>query len=319
MKTYNEIYPAERYADKILTYLRKVAAEKPNMYAKTKKRYEDLASVMMECSGLILSILEEDSLVPKNTDEFDELSSAGDDLKNKFDQLSKKFQQAEKFSSDSKMNSRKSDGDPIQPGHSSAHIYYRTCADYHQVLKEASACNFGYSEVNKCAQLLYKWFHTRFLPDVPDPDFLCKIEYLPSWITNFILVFGKYYEDKRINVFESTIERWCNRVESGTAGNYAIPFEIYKLDNDIKKGACKPDDYTISAVIINDILSSGKLYQLGPGEYEGDILYDPGDLPRIVNDRNPSLFPKIRTRISKMNQLISEIGLTPVGDGDADE
>lgn len=320
MKSYNEIYPAEGWADKILKYLQKVALEKPNMYAKTKRRYEALAYSLLDSASLIASILEEDSLVPSSNDEFDELSSTDDRIHKKLAEVNQRFRKTEEFST-SKFSTSDLDKHSESDGsdESSDYSYYDICKYYDVVLKGASVLNFGYSEVNECAKLLYLWFHTRFMPEIQDPDFTCQLRYLPIWITSFIIVYGKYFQQGKIAKFKEIVDRWCEKVQQGKGGIYAIPFQVYKIEKDFKDGVCQPSDYTIEAVIINDLLANGCLYRLGDNEYDGAVRYNSNDLVNVVRDRNPALFTKIRNRVVKRQELIREIGLTPVGDIDTNE
>lgn len=322
---YNEIYPSERWADKISKFLTQVVEQKPRMYAKTKKRYIDLGCVLLDCAYKIFSILEEDSLVPgESTDEFNDLESSVDNtqvLKDKLSDMVQKLQAVEDFS-----DTRKSYPTSSYPKPKDKSIvdvpkysYYETIEYYGQVFKEASIHNFGYTEVNDCAKLLNRWFQTRFLPEIQDPTFNCQIRYLPSWVSSFIIAYGKYYSLSKVDAFKSMLDKWCDKVESGNGGIYTMPYQIYQLDHDFKEGKCQPQDYTIEAVIISDILNSECLFKLMEGEFDGMVLYGQDDVVNVVKDRNPSLLPKIKTRIARRSSLVREIGLTPVGGFDVDE
>lgn len=300
MKTYHEIYPIEGWADKISKHLEAIAADKPNMYAKTKQRYEKLADSLLDSVAKIALILEEDSLVSKSNNEFDELSDNSSlSISDKLKQVNARFHQLENFSKDNVGTLN----------HIPGGVQHKETIDYFDmILREASVHNFGYSEVNECAKMLYQWFHTRFRPDFIDVDFKYNIHYIPTWICDFIILYGKYHHANQNKLFVKMIDKWCVEVTTGSKGNYAIPYEVYNLEKEFN-----PSDYTIDAVVINDILSSQYLYKLFEDEFQGVIHYDYNVLISVVKDRNPSLHSKVITRIAKRKELIKEIGLTPVG------
>lgn len=324
---YNEIYPAEGWAKKISKFLTRVVEQKPRMYAKTKRRYINLGCVLLDCVNKIFSILEEDSLVPEDTtDEFNDLASSTDTriLHEKLAEMTRKLQTVDDFAKPRRNSSLQAQSceEPSSESDSDdspKYSYYETIEYYDSVFKEASAHNFGYSEVNECAKLLYKWFHTRFAPDVPDSNFHCQIRYLPIWISSFIITYGRYYQASKLESFRSSLDKWCKKVDSGKGGNYAMPYDIYRLEHDFKEGKCQPEEYTLEAVVIADILVSEYLFLLGEDNFEGMVHYKFDDVANIVRDRNPSLMPQIKSRIAKRKLLVREIGLTPVGGSSIDE
>ena len=301
MKTYNEIYPIEGWAEKISRNLTKIADEKPNMYAKTKVRYQKLAESLLDSVEKIAIILESDSLVPKSNNEFYELSDKTESsISDKLNYINNRVHEAENFSANR--------FSPTYPKDGSVNSLKETLHYFDSILQSSSTINFGYSEVNECARLLYRWFHSRFCPDIENKQFKFQHRYLPTWICNFIILYGKYNSCNMNTQFKQMIESWCDGVDQGTAGNYAVPYEIYQLEkvND-------PADYTIDAVVMNDILTNECLYQLSDTPSQCILHYDHNILISVVRDRNPSLHSKIVTRIAKRRELIKVIGLTPVG------
>lgn len=329
MKTYYEIYPIEGWADKISKSLKEIAEDKnrPGMYSKTRTRYQNLANVLLNSLSSIAVILEENLLIPESNNEFDELSSSVDqlDILSKLQLLNNKFKKLEEFSNDSSslyksrslqnLNSgienieddESSDTSNSPPNVDLDITNNQTILYFDDILYQSSIHNFGYSEVNLCAKLIYKWFHTRFRSEY-SCDFKYNIKYIPKWISYFIMLYGKYHSEGRNSDFESMINTWCNRVESKENNVYSIPWEIYNLDK-----TSNPMDCTIDAIVINDILSDNMLYKLSSYEFKGIVNFECSLLITIIKERNPSLHPKIVTRIARRNELIKEIGLTPVG------
>lgn len=324
---YNEIYPAEGWAKKISEFLTRVVEQKPRMYAKTKRRYINLGCVLLDCVYKIFSILEEDSLVPEDTtDEFNDLASSTDTriLHEKLAEMTQKLKTVDEFAEPHrnvppKVERKEESHSESDSDDSPKYNYHQTIEYYDTIFKEASTHNFGFREVNECAKLLYKWFHTRFAPEIPDPDFHCQIRYLPTWVSSFIITYGRYYQECKLDTFRMALDRWCDKVERGEGGIYAIPFEIYRVESDFKKGTYQPKEYTLEAVVITDILINGYLFNLGEDNFDGMVRYNFDDVANVVKERNPSLLPKIRTRFAKRSELVREIGLTPVGGSDIDE
>jgi len=298
----------ERWAERISDCLDQVLEVRPGMYKKTKQRYENLADSLLKSAEKIAIILESDSLRSKNNDEFNELeplesspvNSAYDRIMTKLKNARNAVESESDFSSNS-INNRSS----------TENLFMKTyeAIDYFDsILCEASSFNFGYTEVNQCAEMLYYWFHTRFKPDVSDPTFKYNIQYLPEWICNFIILYGKYNSSKSNEQFVKLIDKWCTTVINGSCGNYAIPYEVFQLSKDKE-----PSDYTIDSVVINDLLMNGMLYKLSRDSCDCMIYLDPSLLIQIVKENNPSLHSKIVTRISHRKELIEEIKLTPTG------
>lgn len=321
MKTYYEIYPIEGWADKVSKSLKEIADDKnrPKMYSKTRKRYEHLANTLLNSLSSIAIILEENLLIPESNNEFDELASSDNlDILSKLQLLNDKFIQLEEFANNTNLHKPKSSSrtDPVPTNSSSSpkqsftnniNNNKESIKYFNDILYECTMHNFGYSEINECAKLLYKWFNTRFISKYSH-DFKYNIKYIPNWICYFIILYGKYHHDGRNQDFLYMINTWCENIISGNNTTYSIPYEIYKLDK-----TTNPLDCTIDAVVINDILSDGGMYKLSSYEHKGVINYEHDLVITVVKERNPSLHPKIVTRIARRGDLVREIGLTPVG------
>ena len=311
MDKYYEIYPMERWAEKISNGLDQVLEVRPGMYKKTKQRYENLAECLIQSAEKIAIILESDSLRSKNTDEFNELETSDESEVSAYQRIMKKLENVRDISD---LEHSFSSGNVHYSRSSGENLFVKTfeAIDYFDsVLSEASMYNFGYTEVNQCAEMLYYWFHTRFKPEVPDSTFKYNIQYLPEWICNFIILYGKYNHTDSNDQFVKLIDKWCTTVINGSCGNYAIPYEVYQLNKDKD-----PSDYTIDSVVISDLLMNGMLYKLSRDSCSCMIYLDPSLLIQIVKENNPSLHSQIVTRIAHRKELIEKIGLTPIGGSD---
>ena len=292
---YLEIYPMENCADKISKQLDQVLEVKPNMYAKTKDRYKKLAYSLLQSVEKISNILEDGCLVgdSHNSDEFDELSSSEDrcpaELSQAVDSVKDQIDSYSQFTSNSSRLSNK-----------------KILSTFAQVLEDASNYPFEYLEVRECAKFVYKWFKTRFIPDVKNLNFRYNIKHLPDWITYMIILYGYYQHLGKTEVLMKMLDRWCSDVQQDDTNTYAIPYEAYNLMRSVK-----PESFTMNAVVIGDLLMEGKYHLLTDTHFTcSNVCLQYAPVVSVVKSKNPSLLPVIRTRIAKQDQLIQDCNLT---------
>lgn len=293
---YLEIYPLENCADKISKQLDAIIESNPNMYSKTKKRYKKLAIDLLKSVEKITSILEADSLASVDRLEFDPGIESDMNVKDIVDavtDVNRKVNSLESFI-ESSTNS----------------INKATLSQYAKVIESASKHNFHYVEVNECASILYKWFFTRFISN-KNPRFRYKIDQIPIWICNIIIVYGKYLSHNNTEYCIDMFNRWCDSIVSSDSVIWAVPYEVYQLSRCV----C-PENYTMEAVIIGDILMD-ELFYLLTEDYSPGILCNLDCYPvaSSVKLNNPSLLPKIRTRLTNREDLIKDCHLTNLKGG----
>lgn len=303
---YLEIYPIENSADKIAKQLDAVLEAKPTMYAKTKDRYKKLMYSLLQSVEKISNILEEESLVPasNNSDEFDELSNedevgsielstAIESVKYQVDSYTH-FTSNSNSSADSKMSNRD--------------IIHR----FATVISSASFNVFKLKEATECAIVIDMWFQARFTPYIKNPKFRYSINQIPVWITYIIILYGKYQSMNEQDKFVDIFTRFRNDISTNLDNCWAVPYEVYDLMKNVK-----PDYFTMNAVVIGDILMEEKYHLLTEQYLKGsDVFLDCSPVAAVVKEKNPTLLPKIRTRISKQAELIDECNLTDIHKGD---
>ena len=278
-------------ADKIGSQLNLVLSEKPQIYSKTRERYKELAISLLSSVEKIASILEADSLagIDNKTSEFgtcnadvSDLSEAVIDAKNKIDSYTSFVS-----SSDTPLTN----------------VNRETLKRYGQVLEQASNHNFRCVEASECAYILNKWFKSRFSNN--KGEFKYNIAYLPEWITNIIILYGKYHSNDDSIGFVNMMTTWCDDLVKKPS-KWAVPYEVHQLSK-----CSDPSSYTIDAVVIGDILMDEILYQLTDSN-SPDIVSNLECYPVAsrVKLRNPSLLPIIRTRLAKQDSLLSKYNLT---------
>lgn len=283
---YLSIYSLENAAKKIADNLDLMLEQRPKMYEKTKVRYNNIALSLISSVEKIAKIAQLDMLSTQSSDEFSELSPIGFDenIDLALKQAQQEVETARAFSSNTS-NKISIDLNAIDK------IFY-----------EVSQIEFGWSEVNQCARLLYSWYHSRF---IEHPAQTCNYSYLGGWVTKFILQFGNHCAKHSADGFETSLYEWCKRLDISSV-IYAQPFFIYNILN-----SSEPAEFTLEAVLVNDLLYSKGLYQLS----ELYSMFDSQEVYRIVKNKNPALTPKINLRFAKQSDLIESVGFTKTLEG----
>ena len=291
---YLEIYPSEVAARKISRHLDKMAETKPRVYRKTLLRYKKLAYILIECVTKIIRMLQAEMLLSSENTEFselvsdfdieqiDELRSSVDDLGNLVDKKPS-------------TESRKLAGDTIK--------------QYKTVFKQASEMDFGYVEVNECAQMLNYWLARRFSGF--NSNFKYQIKQLPIWATFVVIAYGKYHSIGETTTFIKDFKDWCDKLDEDTSNCWALPYNIFNMMKVIE-----PSNFTVDAMVIYDLLINGCLYQL----MEIKIPMDSSYIAKLLKEYRPENAHAVRTRFTKQPELIDSLSLhstTDVGEADA--
>lgn len=280
---YLEIYPSEVAARKISKHLDKMVATKPRVYRKTLLRYRKLAYLLLECVTKIVRMLQSEMLLTSEDTEFQELVSDFDteqidELRNSIDDLGtlvdkKPTNESKKLSSD-------------------------TLRLYKSIFKQASNYDFGYVEVNECAQLLSYWFDCRFSGF--NRNFKFQVKQLPIWATFVVVAYGKYHSVGQTTKFVRDFKKWCDSLANDTSNCWALPHNVFNMAKTID-----PSNFTIDAMVIYDILINGCLYQLVDAKIPMDSSY----IAKLVKEYQPDRAHDVRTRFTKQQTLIESICL----------
>lgn len=313
---YLEIYPIENSADKIAKQLDLVLDAKPTMYAKTKDRYRKLAQSLLQSVEKISSILEEESLVSDSdyiSEEFDELSDGSNG--NQDSVLYAAVASAKnQVTSYTQFNASASKG--TQHVERAVMSNKEVFSKIAEVLSEASTHHFKCIQATECAALIYKWFECRFVSN-NNKDFKYSLKQVPVWITYLIILYGKYQSIGRLPEFYDMINNWCIQIREQHT-TWAVPYEVHELMSSVN-----PDDFTLNAAIIGDVLIDECYYKLTSTCMSGSSIYLYETPAFIIKQKNPSLSRKIALRFAKQQELADECNLIwaiePDTDIDADE
>ena len=282
---YLEIYPSEVAARKISKHLDKMAEIKPRVYQKTLLRYKNLAYLLIECVTKIVKMLQSETLLSSSNSEFQELVSDFDvkqleELKASVDNLGTLVDKTN--TSDSKR------------------IAGATIKEYKRIFHEASGYDFGYTEVNECAQLLDYWITRRF--SGLNQNFKYQITQLPTWATYVVIAYGKYRSIGETAKFLTDFKKWCDGLDNDFSNCWVLPHNVFAMTRTVN-----PDNFTLDAMVIYDLLVKGYLYYLTDSDVK--IQLDPSLIARLVKEYRPDLSHSVRTRFARQGDLIEQISL----------
>ena len=287
---YLEIYPSEVAAKKISNHLNKMIEVRPRVYRKTLLRYKKLAYLLLECATKIIRMLQSEMLLTSEDNEFQELVSDFDieqidELRDSVDNLGNLIER--KQSPESKK------------------LAAITLDRYCEIFKVASTLDFGYYEVNECAQLLWLWISQRFSGF--NPNFKFQIKQLPIWATFIVIAYGKYQSIGETTRFVTDFTNWCNGLDADTSNCWALPYNIFNMTKVID-----PNNFTVNAMVIYDLLINGCLYQLMDDNTK--IPMDSSYIAKLVKEYHPEYSRDVRTRFTRQSELITQICLHPTND-----
>lgn len=280
---YMEIYPSEVAARKISKHLDKLIEVRPRVYRKTLLRYKRLAYLLLECVTKIVKMLQSELLLSSGDAEFQELASDFDieqidELRDSVDDLGNLVDK--KDSNETKK------------------LAGETLKDYRTVFDNAATIDFGYVEVNECAELLNYWITRRF--NGSNPNFKYQIKQLPVWATFIVIAYGKYRSVGERFKFMQEFKSWCDSLVDNPGNCWALPYPVFNMTKNIE-----PDNFTVDAMVIYDLLIDKCLYRLMDGKIPMDSSY----IAKLVKEYHPEYSKLVQTRFSKRDELITEIGL----------
>lgn len=282
---YLEIYPSEVAARKISKHLDKMAEVKPRVYRKTLLRYKKLAYLLLECVTKIVRMLQSEMLLSSEDTEFQELVSEFDttqidELRNSVDDLGCLIEKT--------------------PNQDTKRLVSDTLRQYRSVFKQASEHDFGYTEVNECADLLDCWITHRF--SELNTNFKYQIKQLPIWATFIVIAYGKYHSTGNTGTFVVDFKKWCASLDRDYSNCWALPYNIFNMVKTVK-----PENFTVDAMVIYDILINGCLYQLIDGKTK--IPMDSSYIAKLIKEYQPDNARAVRTRFNKQKELVKSVNL----------
>ena len=267
-----DINSAEKAVKKLLAYAQDLSDTKPRMYQKSREKLMNLVEACSEIVTLVTSVIQDESLaedvVEFGSDTVDvDIESAINDMQTKLDQLcaftgmtpsGSAVQASTKSVSDSVFKGPES-LDNSKTVRSSKKIAFRK---YAQVLQDLSATSgsFKYPAITSCAKLLWNWFSNRFVNLPKNSKFKYNMTKFPTWIRDFVVLFGKSIRDNTYLDLCSKVSAWVDDISDSAespSNMYAIPFELFDFERNMKS-----DDMSLEAIVLWDILMDNGLSEL---------------------------------------------------------
>lgn len=226
MDKYIESAQVEKLVNRVKEVIVEASENNPNMYNKTKIKYREMASSLLDCVNLIADMLEEDLLDNSSdyvVDEFDELAVSAEEVENnkkKTEEIKNKMKEIE-----NKIDKVDEETPVIKkdPKNKS------TIAKVGKVLSELDTKKYENYETQECAKYITMWWKARFNPDIKNPNFRYQMSSIPEWIDSIVIAYGKYYHDNKMHDFDKQFKGWVKSAEKDMTNIYSTPYFIHEL------------------------------------------------------------------------------------------
>lgn len=254
MDKYVESAQVEKLVHRLKDVLTSASENNPNMYNKTKLRYRELASDLLDCVGIIADMLEEDLLdnsADYVVDEFEELSVPQHDLaaqKKETSAIKEKIKTIDEKVTNIDKETNVTHKDPRNK---------HTISKFGKILADLPDGEFQSEDAKECATYISQWWQARFNPDVKNPNFRYNMTKIPEWIDSIVIAYGKFQHDNKLKKFKKQFDSWIRSVETDVTNIYSTPFFIHELYN-----SSDPENFTDEAVEIASELYSAGLNKL---------------------------------------------------------
>lgn len=263
MDKYVESTQVEKLVHRLKDVLTTAAENNPNMYNKTKLKYREMASDLLDCVGLIADMLEEDLLdnsAEYVVDEFEELSvphQEAEQQKKETTNIKRKIKSIQEKVENIEEETPVTHKDPRNK---------HTISKFGKILTELPSSEFHSEEAQECATYLQRWWKARFNPDNKNPNFRYNMTKIPEWIDSIVIAYGKYMHDNNLLKFRKQFDSWIVSVETDVSNIYSTPFFIHEL-----YGSRDPDNFTDEAVEIASELYAAGLNKLKSSTSEDSL------------------------------------------------
>lgn len=277
-----DILGAKKSVDKLLKYVQDVASTDTKLYAKSRDKLKDVAKTCNEVVKVISQILQ-DEMLETDVAEFQSdsnLSGVIDSMQSQIYQL-KLFAGIDQVDVAEETVSRSSGLKDNRSPAAKKQIFQ----EYRKCLCDTSKFDYGYIEVNQCAELIWRWFDIRFVQTVQQSEFKYQMKKFPLWIRDIVILYGHALHLGQSGQFIREFNVWLDSLKTSDAKDkYAVPYEVYKFDRYLD-----PSCTNLESVILWDIL----VQQLepicrkkDPYYLSSDSVYDlTGELnPSVLND-----------------------------------
>ena len=257
-----ELNSIESHMEKVVQYLEELSTTDKKLYTKTRTRLGDLNTQLCHSVELISQILA-DNILKQDTEFGENLGEIETEVNSMNKNISSAMNQVTRLNTF------------IEPS-ANINVKKTILRTYRDTIRETALSKISYDHVLKCARLIDKWFESRFYLSLPhDPGFKYKIEMLPHWIADIIILYGYCIDTDNFSDIEE-FNIWCTNISSGViTTSYAIPFCIYKVSHNMTK-----DYVTFSGLGLYDLLLDAGFSKLSSPDLHGVVCS-----PYMIQDR----------------------------------
>lgn len=271
-----DIYSAEKYLTKILTYVKSLSTDGPNLYQKSKIRYRNMISICNEISKCMCDIIADSSMC--ETDDSAEIIKSNNEitLESIYEEVSKL---KELFQYPSNLKSVSEPAYQIESNQDSEYLTSNVPpissktkkSIMHKYLAFAKEDNVGKStckEVNECTRYVKEWITKRFIHN--SDGFRFKLSKLPIWLTHYVIAYYSYWKSNNLHTFDEDIDNWYSDI-SDKHLNYPTPYSVHSLINSDLSSVLDTGFYCLWMHVMETYLEP--LSKISPPEYAVTIMY----------------------------------------------
>lgn len=304
-----DIRSAESNSGKLLECVKAVADSESTLYGKSRQRLRQISKDCSQIITLISHILQDEALctdshefepspsadiqaqVQKLTEEVALLKTffnvpdsenSGEILSEASDDLSKSAESTDSESVD--VNESQCSAKSSTERQMSSTEKRTIVRKYGEVLQKAATFDCGVPQANKCAELLWRWYHYRIHTTYSNaPPFHYGVYRISKVLQALVLVYGYHVEHNSVEEFSQEFQSWAAKLGSDPQSNRLIaPWSVYQVE----RGTAASDYANLTSVVMWDILSKTSLSELFNGK---EFYLSDSSLWDWVNELDPDI------------------------------
>ena len=271
-----DIYSAENYLTKILTYVKSISNDGPNLYQKSKIRYRNMISMCNEISRCMCDIIADSSMC--ETDDSAEIIKPDNEitLESLYEEVSKLkelFQyQSSLQSVATSIDQNESISDSEHSASNVPSISSKTKKSimhkYLEFAKDSDTSRSTCQEVNECTRYIKEWITKRFIQN--SDGFRFKLSKLPIWLTHYVIAYYHYWKSNNLHKFDEDIHNWYSDI-SDKHLNYPTPYSVHSIINSDLSSVLDTGFYCLWMNLMETYFEP--LSKVSPPEYAVTIMY----------------------------------------------
>lgn len=240
-----DIYSAEIAVKKLLNYVQSVSDADQTLYKSSKQRLQNVSNMCSEIIKLVSDILESEML-STDCQEFE--SNVDEVIRNNVSDLGSDLNRLQKFT-DNEQTNLLDDANLL-----SSTEKRKIVTTYGNQLKRGKAMSCGYSLVDRCAEIIWRWFNARIFTKYSNaPPFRYDVRRFKDIIYSFVIVYGYHIENNTHDEFYNEVNEWIDSLSTSSESNkWIAPYSVYQVEKNQVEYFSKYANST--AAVIWDIL-----------------------------------------------------------------